>query len=488
MVFSFLFSNNASALTIAQRLSGRILLQVESHGEAWYVSVKNNNKYYLGRPDDAFALMKQLSLGISEAEFASWNNGAPAWAKGGLFIRPLSHGEAYYVSFDGRWHYLGRPIDAWQLLRSQGLGITNADLAKIPTAASNLAIAPVVMPIYNSTVNPVSGTTDHNTNLAWRYGQTAYSHLLPLYSSLYNSYYSSQKTFFYSDNISEITAREKFYALFFNIKSGDQSIANLISYVNKMATDNSWNNDQKIEFIMAIVQYIPYDSSKLNDNPLQPNYPYETLYKNTGICSDKTFLAVAILRQLGYGAAILDFPDLKHSAAGISCPLSDSVNGSGYCYIETTNYFPLGVIPQTISGGQAVSSTDDLSNLFSTARLSRMEIYQKTTGKTYYGVTATKKTISDLQAKNLWLETEKISIDQKNADLTAKQAVLTSQKAQLDAYQAAGDISSYNSLVGPYNTGVNAYNSALALYREQLNAYNAVIVEYNNGLKTLYQQ
>ena len=36
---------------------GRILLQVEENGEAWYVYPENRLRYYLGRPDDASALM-----------------------------------------------------------------------------------------------------------------------------------------------------------------------------------------------------------------------------------------------------------------------------------------------------------------------------------------------------------------------------------------------------------------------------------------------
>ena len=116
------------------RLAGQILIQVESHGEAWYVNPKDNKRYYLGRPDDAFNLMKTLSLGISEKEFASWANLAPTWAEGGLYLRPQSHGEAYYVDLNRHTHYLGRPLDAWLLLKSQGLGITNKDLAKVVIA------------------------------------------------------------------------------------------------------------------------------------------------------------------------------------------------------------------------------------------------------------------------------------------------------------------------------------------------------------------
>ena len=50
---------------LSGRLSGRILLQVERNGETWYVYPDNQRKYYLGRPHDAFNIMRSLGLGIT---------------------------------------------------------------------------------------------------------------------------------------------------------------------------------------------------------------------------------------------------------------------------------------------------------------------------------------------------------------------------------------------------------------------------------------
>ncbi len=43
----------------AEGLKGRILLQVENEGEAWYVGM-DAKKYYLGKPADAFRIMRDL--------------------------------------------------------------------------------------------------------------------------------------------------------------------------------------------------------------------------------------------------------------------------------------------------------------------------------------------------------------------------------------------------------------------------------------------
>ena len=52
--------------SFAQKQAGKILLQVEGSGEAWYVNPSNNKRYYLGRPADAFSVMRKLGLGVTD--------------------------------------------------------------------------------------------------------------------------------------------------------------------------------------------------------------------------------------------------------------------------------------------------------------------------------------------------------------------------------------------------------------------------------------
>ncbi|MCD4705921.1 hypothetical protein K8R61_02470 [bacterium] len=41
------------------------MLQVESNGEAYHIYSKDKKAYYLGRPADAFSVMRDLGLGIT---------------------------------------------------------------------------------------------------------------------------------------------------------------------------------------------------------------------------------------------------------------------------------------------------------------------------------------------------------------------------------------------------------------------------------------
>ncbi|MDP2630674.1 MAG: thrombospondin type 3 repeat-containing protein, partial [Candidatus Uhrbacteria bacterium] len=183
------------ALTLSQRLKGRIVLQTEKNGEAWYIRPDNQLRVYMGRPGDAFQLMRSLGLGISNAdlkkipvgvlpgelggrdadddgifdqleellgydfrnrdtdgdgysdleELNSGNDPLRAGAKlpidmkltkklyGKILLQAERNGEAWYVNpDDSKRYYLGRPSDAFFIMRTLGLGITNLDLGKIP--------------------------------------------------------------------------------------------------------------------------------------------------------------------------------------------------------------------------------------------------------------------------------------------------------------------------------------------------------------------
>lgn len=179
---------STSTVGAAKGLKGRILLQVESKGEAWYVSPKDGKRYSLGRPADAFGLMRRMSVGIKNddlkkipvalnlisgtdgdndglpddlekalgtdpdkrdsdgdtfSDFEELNGGFnPAgggqlslnkdFAReqyGKILLAVEARGEAWYVSpKDGKRYFLGRPADAFNVMRGLGLGITNQNL------------------------------------------------------------------------------------------------------------------------------------------------------------------------------------------------------------------------------------------------------------------------------------------------------------------------------------------------------------------------
>lgn len=125
----------------AKRLSGRILINVEEKGEAWYVYPENKKRYFLGRPSDAFSIMRKLGLGISEKNFQQIAQaGMPVEGDkelarrlaGRIVLRTDFYGEAWYINpVNLKKYSLGRPAEAFEIMRELGLGITSLDLAHI---------------------------------------------------------------------------------------------------------------------------------------------------------------------------------------------------------------------------------------------------------------------------------------------------------------------------------------------------------------------
>jgi hypothetical protein len=120
------------------RVKGRILLQVEEQGQAWYVNPSNGKRYSLGRPAEAFEVMRSVALGVSNANFNSIQNNPSAWKQlaGKILLKTEDSGRAYYFDpTNNQLYYLGRPDDAFNIMRSRGLGITDKDLDTISVAS-----------------------------------------------------------------------------------------------------------------------------------------------------------------------------------------------------------------------------------------------------------------------------------------------------------------------------------------------------------------
>jgi len=133
---------------LAQDLSGKILLQVESNGEAWYINPDNQERYFMGRPSDAFVLMRSLGLGIAHQELETYlNSSFPARLSGKILLDVEMNGEAYYVNPTNlKGSFLGRPTDAFNIMRELGLGISNNNLAQI-TISVKSAPLPEINPL-----------------------------------------------------------------------------------------------------------------------------------------------------------------------------------------------------------------------------------------------------------------------------------------------------------------------------------------------------
>lgn len=103
-------------------------------------------------------------------------------------------------------------------------------------------------------------------------------------------------------------------------------------------------NDREDQFRIAvsIVQNIPFGYSEKiinlgrNRTINYSRYPYEVLYDTGGICGEKSELLIFILREIGYGVVFFYHAEENHESLGIKCPVEQSLDNTGYCFIETT--------------------------------------------------------------------------------------------------------------------------------------------------------
>lgn len=135
--------------SLLERVKGRILLQVESVGEAWYVHPEDGRRYYMKDGPTAYEMMRAFGLGISSKDFANLVAGNQAMnqqLRGKIVLEVEKHGEAHYIHpVDGSIHYLKDGAAAYQIMRNLSLGITNKDLSTI-TSKTFVPLAPSTTP------------------------------------------------------------------------------------------------------------------------------------------------------------------------------------------------------------------------------------------------------------------------------------------------------------------------------------------------------
>lgn len=122
---------------LMSRLKGYILLQTQSHGEAWYVDPVSSKRYYMKDGPTAYQMMRSFGLGITETDYAKLSNDTALKSRlrGRIVLRAQAHGEAYYIHpKDLSVYYLKNGEEAYRVMRLYSLGITNTDLAKLATS------------------------------------------------------------------------------------------------------------------------------------------------------------------------------------------------------------------------------------------------------------------------------------------------------------------------------------------------------------------
>jgi len=331
----------------------------------------------------------------------------------------------------------------------------------------------------------------------WQYQNKMYVVSHTLYSSVYEFYKSQPKTYTYFNELPK-NWEEEYYGMFIAENPSDRSIVDLLEQIIIQGKKNGLSDDQLAELIVAFVQSIPYDDQKAANILARVgnetmDYPYEVLFENSGVCSDKSFLATVLLRKLGYGTALFVFENENHMAVGVRCPKEYSNYDSGYCFVETTSIGnKIGIIPELKSNvGSAVGSEqvaffeeNRIKNQSSVTKLTDVKIFQATEGNEYKGIIQTIKTNKEIELLKKELEVLSDELFKLKSDIGKAEAYLADKKSSLEKYLKEWDIKKYNERAEIYNDALSEYEDLIKIYNKKVKSYNEKAARYNALIKT----
>ena len=113
----------------------------------------------------------------------------------------------------------------------------------------------------------------------------------------------------------------------------DIYIQSLAKELNETTTRLGYNSYDKVSFVLAFVQSLPYTSDSVTTiYDEYPRFPIETLVDDGGDCEDTSILFATITLIMGYGTVYINPPN--HYAVGI---LGNNLHGTYWTYPEGSN-------------------------------------------------------------------------------------------------------------------------------------------------------
>lgn len=316
-----------------------------------------------------------------------------------------------------------------------------------------------------------------------------------VYSSV-NDYYKSdlKKNIAYlaNDNLSFVYTDKE-----------DDTIKKLSDDIRAVGKAEDLDEDETLDLAACFLQSIPYDEAKAvkilstdKQYPISevvPRYPYETLYDFTGICTDKSFLGVAVFRELGYESALLSFEKERHMSIGLGVPNGYQELGTAdYAIIElTATGFKVGDIPDLKKNiGQAENTIKNIPEISKDSVETRVQEQKITTaskvekvsdGKEYRRIIERTKLRAQIEDMNFQLNASYSSFESAKRELEQAEKTLEEYEKR---YMTTGTSSSYNEYMRVYNSYLAIYNSTSVKvndYNQLVKSYNTLVQDYKNN-------
>lgn len=304
----------------------------------------------------------------------------------------------------------------------------------------------------------------------WRYNGKHYNLQLKFDKSTY-SYYK-ENTIAPRKIKGEVT-----YSRLLRYNHADGLFSRLADKLRSKALNNNLTQAQLAELTVSFVQSIPYDhylASKIENQKAFPRHPYEVLYKKSGICSGKSFLIHILLNKLQFGTCLFIFDKADHMMAGIKCPKIYSKFNSGYCYIESTSYFPIGLASSDFNK----LKIENLVTKYSIDLVSSWEIKSETDGRTYNKIKRNLKLLNALKEINIKSDRLKSNLNRKSKRLKEIKHNMDRLKERLERYKRNNQPAKYQTCAKKYNRLVSKTRRIKENYNQIINHHNMKAREY----------
>ena len=124
---------------------------------------------------------------------------------------------------------------------------------------------------------------------------------------------------------------------FYIVDDDERTVRHLTSNLERIAKEHSLSDRETVDFVVSFVQGLTYAPDKTSGHAANyPRTPTVTLAEQTGDSKDLSILAAAILDEMGYSVAVLNYPDMNFGgtyvpgAAAIAVPGDSTANGPVY--------------------------------------------------------------------------------------------------------------------------------------------------------------
>lgn len=189
--------------------------------------------------------------------------------------------------------------------------------------------------------------------------KTTYSIDLQLSESELVYFNRQPRAYRYTGNRLPKNWERDYYDMFLKHRQDDRLFELILKELRALQneSENKNNKTTLLELVVAFVQgSVKYDWDSYYSITDKLKYPYETVFRKRGVCSDKTLVLAKLLEKLDYDFGFFLFSEANHMALGIKVPNGYGNFNTNYAFIESTGYNNIGYIPENYNGDVKLDS------------------------------------------------------------------------------------------------------------------------------------